>query len=91
MANKARDRDRKKGRTTTKREPKQRFLLVCEGVITEPAYFRGYERWFKTSTLEIEIADDPGTPMTLVEIALARMKTANKEAKRQRDAFLRYD
>lgn len=91
MANKARDRDRKKGRTTAKREPKQRYLLVCEGVITEPAYFRGYERWLKESTLEIEIADERGTPMTLVEIALERMRTANKEAKRQRDAFLRYD
>jgi hypothetical protein len=77
-------------RRPASREPRRRILVVCEGEVTEPKYFRGLRRKHNPA-LEIEIDEQHGTPKTLVARAARRKKEAAREATRQRDAFLAYD
>ena len=55
-------------RRVNTREPLQRFLIVCEGEKTEPAYFDG----FRVPSVTIEIAGLGKDPLTLVEQAIDR-------------------
>lgn len=55
-------------RRVNTREPLQRFLIVCEGEKTEPAYFDG----FRVPSVTIEIAGLGKAPLTLVEQAIDR-------------------
>lgn len=62
------------------RQPKPRILIVCEGGVTEPEYFRDlYVR--ERSLIELEISPG-GTPKTLVERAVAKKKESERRAKR---------
>ena len=78
-------------RRPASREPRRRILVICEGAVTEPKYFRALKRLFHNPALEIEIDDQHGTPKTLVAHAARRKKETAREAQRQRDAFLAYD
>jgi hypothetical protein len=73
------------------RERRRLILVVCEGKVTEPKYFRALRIHFHTRTLEIVIDDQHGTPKTLVERAVELKRQATTEAKRQRDDNLAYD
>jgi hypothetical protein len=66
-------------------------LIVCEGKVTEPEYLHGFERWARNNTVEIEIPDSQGVPITLVETAVELKESADKQAKRNRDPFLAFD
>jgi len=57
-------------RRVNTREPLQRFLIVCEGEKTEPAYFDG----FRVPSVTIEIAGLGKDPLTLVEQAIDRRR-----------------
>lgn len=57
-----------KPRQVNTREPAPRFLIVCEGERTEPAYFHG----FRVPSVTIEIAGLGKDPLTLVKEAIAR-------------------
>jgi RloB-like protein len=72
------------------REPKRRFLVVCEGR-TERLYFRAFAIEFRYLLVDIEIEHSGGVPRTLVECAARRKKDAVREAKRSRDSFLQFD
>lgn len=78
-------------RRPASREPRRRILVVCEGEVTEPKYFRGLRRGLRNPAIEVEIDEQHGTPRTLVARAARRKKDAAREARRQRDAFLAYD
>ena len=78
-------------RRPPRREPKRRILVICEGTVTEAGYFKELRSLFRNSLVEIEIDDEGGVPKTLVERAAARKRAANRDARRQRDEFLRYD
>lgn len=52
-------------RRVNTREPLQRFLIVCEGEKTEPAYFDG----FRVPSVRIEIVGMGKDPLTLVDRA----------------------
>ena len=82
---------RKFRRRPPQREPKRRILIICEGTVTEAGYFRDLRSLFRNPLVEIEIDNEGGVPKTLVEKAAARKKAAEREAKGQRDEFLRYD
>jgi hypothetical protein len=83
----AKNRDNLKRRRSF-REPKPRFLIVCEGTVTEPAYFRAVERLVRKVILEIAGA---GVPKTVVQRAVADKKKAEREAESRENDFLRYD
>lgn len=47
-----------RGRRVNTKDPKQRFLIVCEGDKTEPEYFRGFR-----VPLDVEVDIEPGAGM----------------------------
>ncbi|MEX1198163.1 MAG: RloB family protein [Pseudohongiellaceae bacterium] len=52
------------------REPYDRVLIVCEGTVTEPAYFRGMKEHYGLSTANIAITPASGQdPSTVVRHA----------------------
>jgi hypothetical protein len=72
------------------REPKRRFLIVCEGR-TEQLYFRQLAIEVRHLLIEVEIEPEVGVPKTLVERAAKRKKEAERDARSHRDSFLRFD
>lgn len=86
-----RDRDRKPARRSPFLAPKPRLLIVCEGKVTEPEYFRGFANACKNSRVKLEIAPEAGVPLTVVTIARDRRKAAEAEALSEDDVNLKYD
>jgi hypothetical protein len=86
---------RAKKRPYNAKEQKQRFLLCCEGVGTEPGYFETLAEFLKNPLIEliqVDIAEHGGTdPKQVVEQAKSLRADADHEAKRMRDDNLRYD
>jgi hypothetical protein len=72
-------------------QQKQRLLIVCEGKITEPCYFRSLVRVSRNNLVDVDILPEAGVPKTLVQYAVERKKQAEREAKRARDPYLKYD
>jgi hypothetical protein len=73
------------------REPRARFLLICEGEVTEPEYFRYVKEALRDHLLTVEISKTHGNPLQLVEEAVARTRTATRRARKDRDDNLLYD
>jgi hypothetical protein len=86
-----RDSDRPLRRSRPSRDPLPRMLVVCEGKVTEPGYFREFAREERNRLVEVIIDDQGGSPKTLVERAASQKKAANREAFRMRDDNLKYD
>lgn len=91
MDQRFRNRDRRIGRNPAKREPKHRILVVCEGRVTEPEYFKALQHAFRNPLVHVQIHNETGVPMTVVNCALAEDQRAKDEAKASRDDNLRYD
>ncbi len=73
------------------REPKPRILVVCEGSVTEPRYFRDFSTDQKNGLVEVNAIGLGFDPTTLVEEAAKRQDMAAKEAENKEDDFLSYD
>src|SRR5882672_3860045 len=86
-----RDRERALRRKAPRLRPKLRILILCEGKVTEPLYFRAFRHKYRSQLVDIEVIPECGGPRTLVEQAAQKKKIAEKEAKRYRDPFLKYD
>lgn len=86
-----RDSDRPLRRPRPSRDPLPRMLVVCEGTVTEPGYFREFAREERNRLVEVIIDDEGGSPKTLVERAASKKKDASREARRMRDDNLKYD
>jgi hypothetical protein len=78
-------------RRTPRLEPRARVLIVCEGEATEPGYFRSLLQELRARSVSVEIKEKSGVPKTLVERAVELKKNAERDAKREEDAGLRYD
>lgn len=48
-----------------RREPKRRFVLVCEGKNTEPAYFAALSRVWSSALIEVKTIAAVGVPYTV--------------------------
>jgi hypothetical protein len=88
---KGRDRDRRVGRRPPFRDPKPRILIVSEGDVTEPEYFRGFANACRNPRVTVEIAPEHGVPRTVVEAARDRKREAENQAEREKDDNLAYD
>ncbi|MBC7977281.1 MAG: RloB domain-containing protein [Myxococcales bacterium] len=64
---------------------------MCEGEVTEREYFEAFRAWCKNPRVEIDFDGPAGVPLTLVNRAKDRRETADREANRRGDDFLRYD
>ena len=71
------------------REPRARFLIVCEGEVTEPAYFNDV-RLHERGIIDLEVVHG-GVPKTVVERAVEMKKQSEREAKRLKDENRRFD
>jgi hypothetical protein len=80
---------RRKGPT---REMKPRYLVICEGCVTEAGYFEALRHKERaTLVVELEIDDNGGVPKTLVERAVQKKKAEARKAQREGDKRLGYD
>ena len=91
MERRFRDRERHIGRNPAKREPKHRILVVCEGKVTEPEYFKAFKHEFRNPLVHVEIDKGAGVPLTVVNRAIELDNQANEEAKRNGDDDLKFD
>jgi len=62
-------------RRGSKRDPKVRFTLFCEGRNTEPAYFSAIRKTYTNALVSIEIRPGIGVPLTIAREALKYAKT----------------
>jgi hypothetical protein len=69
------------------REPRARFLIVCEGEVTEPKYFKDIRR-LERGIIEIVSA---GRPKSVVKRAVEMKKKSESEADARGDENFRYD
>ena len=74
-----------RGRGADVREERERFLIVCEGINTEPDYFRG----FRVPGLVVDAVGTGHNTLSLVDEAI-RVK-AEREAKARREGKPPYD
>jgi hypothetical protein len=77
------------GRRPGFREPLARFLIVCEGTVTEPHYFKDL-RVQERGLVEVKVVPG-GVPKTVVELAVKLKEESEVEARRRKDDNLRYD
>jgi RloB-like protein len=73
------------------RVPRPRILVVCEGEVTELSYLRSFVNYERARLIDVEFYGEGGVPKTLVERAVDRKRAAEREARRQRDYFLKYE
>lgn len=71
--------------------PRTRFLLLCEGKVTEPEYFAYVRQELRDRLIQIQVAPDTGDPLDLVNAALNHRKAADERSRQARDDNLRFD
>jgi|CZKN01.1.fsa_nt_gi hypothetical protein len=71
------------------REPLARFLIVCEGAVTERVYFTDVRR-SERGIIQLEIVPG-GVPKSVVELAVRMKKESEREAERRQDDNLLFD
>lgn len=81
-------RDRSLGRRYGNRPERQRFLIYCEGEVTEKLYFQGIRRELRAGNVRIEIGRPRSDPYDLVRAAAEHQRNAPG---RQEDKFEPYD
>lgn len=81
------------GRRRSKREPKVRFTLFCEGRNTEPAYFAAIKKVCTGALVSIESRGGVGVPITIAQEALEFAKSEGlvRGARRRRNLFEKND
>ena len=74
-------------------EPKQRFVLFCEGVKTEVAYFEAVSRAYSSTLISVEARGGQGVPYTIAEKAIeqARVLGLTPHSRRRRDSYEQRD
>ena len=80
-------------RRGTRREPKVRFILFCEGRNTEPAYFSAVKKVWTGALVSIESRRGVGVPITIAKEALefARSVGLTRGSRRRRNLFEEWD
>lgn len=74
------------------RERKKRFLIFCEGEVTEKIYFLDFRAFLRSPLIEVAVAPEHGRdPKNLVELAKERRERAKQQSIRQADENLLYD
>lgn len=76
-----------------RREPKQRFVLFCEGKNTEPAYFSALKRTLTGALITVETRKGVGVPMTIATEAVkfAKSEGLTKTSRRKKNSFEKND
>jgi hypothetical protein len=83
--------DRSIRRRGPTRQPKHRILIVCEGKMTEPDYFKALQHEVRNPRLHVKAIGPAGVPITVVETAISEKLNADDAAEREKDDNLRWD
>ncbi len=85
----ARNKGRDLRRARPSREPKRKYTLFCEGMNTEPAYFRALGRSLANSLIVIETVPGVGVPMTIAKQAVeyATENGLRPRSRKKKDSF----
>ncbi|MEU4259668.1 RloB family protein [Streptomyces sp. NPDC052644] len=75
-------------RSRGNRPLKQRFLIYCEGAVTEKEYLDGYRLLLRSPNIQIKFGRTHGVPSELVEDALSHQARAPRSAE---DKYEPYD
>ncbi|RZU29466.1 RloB-like protein [Streptomyces sp. BK022] len=75
-------------RSRGRRALKQRFLIYCEGAVTEKEYLDGYRLLLRSPNIQIKFGRTHGVPSELIEDAVAHQARAPRSAE---DKHERYD
>ena len=80
---------RKLRRSKPSREPRQRFILFCEGLQTEVEYFKAIRRVYSSTLISVETHGGQGVPYTIAEKAVqqARALGLTRHSRRRRDSY----
>lgn len=73
-------------RRRAQREPRQRFVLLCEGRNTEPSYFGALRRTCSSALIGVEIVPGAGVPYTIAAKAVERARSLGI-SRRRRNSF----
>ena len=79
--------DRPRGR----RNAGMRFLVFCEGAVTERGYFEFVRTVLRGSLIQLEVSKERGDPLRLVQQAVRTRDDAADRARRLRDDNVRFD
>lgn len=73
----------------SRREPKRRFFLFCEGKNTEPAYFSALKRTLTGALITVETRPGVGVPMTIARevVKFAQSQGLTKKSRRKKNSF----
>ena len=77
-----RDGAKRLNRGQTAREAKRGFVLVCEGRITEPRYFRAIRRARAGGGVAVQILEGVGVPMAVAKRAVATAGNGQNRGKK---------
>lgn len=80
-------------RRQSRREPKKRFFLFCEGKNTEPEYFTALKRTLTGTLIKVETKPGVGVPMTVATEAVefAQSLGLTTKSRRRRNSFEKND
>lgn len=76
-------------RTVSKKPPKKKFIIFCEGRNTEPEYFRSLRRICQNALIDIEPIGGVGTPATIAARAIddARERGLARNSRKRLNSF----
>lgn len=74
------------GRRLATREPKRKFVLVCEGTCTEPEYLQSLQSAFRSSLVEVKILGMGCDPLTVARKAKEAQTSLQRTARRSGDS-----
>ena len=76
-------------RSKHSREPKQRFILFCEGKNTEVEYFEAIRRVCSSTLISVDTRGGQGVPYTIAEKAVQQARTLGltRHSQRRRDSY----
>lgn len=75
--------DRKKGTVS----PKWKIVIICEGEVTEPRYFKDFARHCKNQLVDVEIIKKGGAVRKLVGAVKEKQEELTRIAKKSDDSF----
>jgi hypothetical protein len=73
-------------RRKASRAERQRFILICEGEKTEPAYFTALESQYPGALIAIDYVAPAGTPITIKDKVQERMAELRRERRQNSSA-----
>lgn len=74
-------------RRASPRKPRPKIVIICEGKITEPEYFRRFRRLHGSTLVDIDVIGPAGVPSSVVQRACQEKDRLIDEARKSRDSF----